>query len=439
MTTISDPSAMTPDDPRWLSWFMQQRRFDRLSRKAQTGASLITDFAAGVYEMGYPGQRRGSYELSDIVKVSRSTGGGIINQLGQFEWVSDGVARLTYDPVTLQPLGLLIEEQRTNLYLNSNDFTQSSWIKSKCTVAVSGSSPVGVAHKLTMVNGAIHSANDASGIFVGGTSGTAGNRTLTFFAKAAEVTSLRLRNNSSGALTAVDLTTGLATFGDYLKVTTASFGDGWWRISATADTTNRLDQWSVRSGVTGDGVSGFLIAGFGFEEASFSTSYIPTTTAQVTRAADVCSVNTLSPWFNATEGAIVVKFVPGTPGTGIKRVFSISDGTINNRIDAFLSSSAPPQVRTLIASAGVEQANFGSQAAPLGARSSFAMSYKADNITSALNGVISGSDLLAGIPSGLTLLSVGRNSTASAGAFLDGIIASLEYYPRVIDVQQVSA
>jgi len=43
--------------------------------------------------------------------------------------------RFDYDPVTLAPKGLLIEEQRVNYCLYSEDFTQASWAKSNTTVA----------------------------------------------------------------------------------------------------------------------------------------------------------------------------------------------------------------------------------------------------------------------------------------------------------------
>jgi hypothetical protein len=43
--------------------------------------------------------------------------------------------RFDYDPVTLAPKGLLIEEQRTNLVLYSSDFTNASWTKSLSAMA----------------------------------------------------------------------------------------------------------------------------------------------------------------------------------------------------------------------------------------------------------------------------------------------------------------
>jgi hypothetical protein len=42
-----------------------------------------------------------------------------VNSAGQIEIVAANVPRFTHDPVTLESLGLLVEEQRTNLLLNS--------------------------------------------------------------------------------------------------------------------------------------------------------------------------------------------------------------------------------------------------------------------------------------------------------------------------------
>jgi hypothetical protein len=43
------------------------------------------------------------------------------------------VARFDHDPVTTESLGLLIEEQRTNLVYYSEDFGNANWIKSNAT------------------------------------------------------------------------------------------------------------------------------------------------------------------------------------------------------------------------------------------------------------------------------------------------------------------
>ena len=82
---------------------------------------------------------------------------------------------------------------------------------------------------------------------------------------------------------------------------------------AALDPSNSIDP--ISSNYAGDGSSGPLISAAQVEAGSFPTSYIPTTTAQVTRAADVASVNVLSPWFNQSAGTFVIEHdaVAGRP------------------------------------------------------------------------------------------------------------------------------
>lgn len=57
--------------------------------------------------------------LDPRVTFTRTTGGGRFNANGQYEWLPANVPRIDYDPVTGECLGLLIEEQRTNLLTDS--------------------------------------------------------------------------------------------------------------------------------------------------------------------------------------------------------------------------------------------------------------------------------------------------------------------------------
>lgn len=51
---------------------------------------------------------------------------------------------IDHNPTTFEPLGVLIEEQRTNLCLYSDDFTNAAWVKSNLTAAKTATGPDGV-------------------------------------------------------------------------------------------------------------------------------------------------------------------------------------------------------------------------------------------------------------------------------------------------------
>jgi hypothetical protein len=73
------------------------------------------------------------------------------------------------------------------------------------------------------------------------------------------------------------------------------------------------------------------------ELGAFATSVIPTTTAATTRSADLASIGTLSPWYNASAGTIYAEFQ--TPITGNAFQASFNDATANNRVGILSSSS----------------------------------------------------------------------------------------------------
>ena len=386
--------------------------------------------------------------FGDIITFTRASGGGRINALGQYEWVSDGVARLTYDPVTLQPLGLLIEEQRTNLLTRSSNVADVAWNKVACTASPAGISPEGLpAEKITPAAGAgNHYYGQAAG-FAGAVDN--GVFSLSLRIKADGYNHFHIQGKTKSDLypaANVDLAAGTITLINASGSATASIeplSGGWYLCSLS---------WSVLTGAhplslfltpkptamnsvsfTADGVSGALVSGHQLEPASVKSSHIPTAASQVTRAADVCSVNTLAPWYNPLEGTLVVKGELASAAVVNRYLASISTpGTLNNRADIFLNAPGAAQFR-VVSSGAIQLA---AQVDNPSARA-FALTWGGGKPgQGAAGGIPSSSALIASSPT-VTQLRIGCGPLANE--FANGIIQSITYYPRVIDVQQASA
>ena len=250
--------------------------------------------------------------------------------------------RFDYNPSTLAAQGLLIEEQRTNLMLQSQFV--SGWTASAGTLTTNvTASPDGTTNAASFIEdstNAVRSINQSSQSFTAGATLTAslfvkqtGGATRHFriqISTNAGVNGFRAYFNlatNSVALQTQGFGTGTAVAN---SATITPVGNGWYRISAsgTVDPAATVasgmgfmqDTPSGAATYTGDGTSGLFLWGAQLEAGAFPTSYIPTTVAQVTRNADVASVNTLSPWLNQAEGTLFAEFtarlgVTQTPAT----------------------------------------------------------------------------------------------------------------------------
>lgn len=255
--------------------------------------------------------------FGDIITFSRASGGGRFNSSGVYEWVGNNVPRFDHDPVTGQPLGILIEPQRTNLYENSQIIGGSIGTTAiiNSVVAPDGTTTADQLIEDGM-NGEHYSADRGISITAGG------NYTFSVFVKplasgSARMLYLRVAagGNVFGSFFDMVSKTHQVQFGP-AEVGYQELPYGWFRawikFNATATGTSvfRLQLASYSSPPSfyvGDGVSGLALWGAQVEQGGTGlSSYIPTGASQVTRAADVASVNTLSPWYNASEGTFEV-------------------------------------------------------------------------------------------------------------------------------------
>jgi hypothetical protein len=389
-----------------------------------------------------------NYAFADLITFTRSTTGTFVGSNGLIQSAAIDAPRFDFSPVTLAPLGLLIEEQRVNLFLYSAQFDNAAWVKGNSTVTANATtSPDGTANADKLVENTATSTHQITQqtAFVSGTT-----YTWSFFVKAAERSVVRVLFPAAAFtsnLTAnFDLATGAwrtasPTPSAALTLTSQNAGNGWYRITASTAATASVNQTilllmcdspSNTGNYTGDGTSGVFIWGAQLEAGAFPTSYIPTVASTVTRAADVAVMTgtQFSPWYNQNEGTIIASWsttsvvVPTALG-----VFGVSDGTANERIQ-IRRVPAANEASFIVVDGGVVQYN-----TPITASSGInisALAYRVNDFISANNGTLGAADLSGTLPTP-TQAEIGFGQGLT---YLNGHLRNVTYYPtRLTDAQ----
>lgn len=210
---------------------------------------------------------------------------------------------------------LLLEPQRTNLALFSEQIDNAAWTKVQSSVtANNAASPDG------FINADKFIANTTSNLHFANSSiaNVAAPWTYSVFAKAAGYDRLIMWVAGTNFV-GFNLTTGLVESTLGTGITSANiqnYGNGWYRCSITS--TSASSGTSIAFAVfnatftdgnsnpifTGNGTDGILIYGAQFEAGSYVSSYIPTLGASVTRSADVALKPGISSLIGQQEGVI---------------------------------------------------------------------------------------------------------------------------------------
>jgi hypothetical protein len=334
------------------------------------------------------------------------------NSAGNIVNVASGVGRVHYRNAdgSLSSTGrLLLEPPRTNLVTFSEMFSDVAWTKLNSTISANTTiAPNGTltADTITANVGTPISSN----VDFATATGT-GNFTASIFAKKGSVDWLYIRQGNSGGGTSVvrawfNLNTGTigSTSPAAISRSIEDYGNGWYRCSMT---------FSVLSGgvprpqfylSTGDGVTTlnsdgsqfFYLWGAQLEAAAYASSYIPTTTAAVTRLADAASKTGVSSLIGQTEGTVYFDFVYNFLDTSVAQLFSISDETVSNRL--FIGFVFNNLLTAQVRNGGSTQAQIESSSLTVGNRYKAAVGYKQNDIVFYINGVQIGTDLSANIP-----------------------------------------
>jgi hypothetical protein len=376
--------------------------------------------------------------LDPQITFTRASSATFFDSAGVLQSAANNVPRFDYNPATLAARGLLIEEARTNLLTYSEEFDDASWTKLNSSVTANAV----VAPDGTLTGDLlIPNTTNAQHRLDQTPTSTTTSQTFSVYAKAGGYNFVGLRIGGSG--TSFNLSTGaVSASGSGSVGSITAVGNGWYRCSivVAAAAANDIARINVADAATpaasfaGDGFSGIYIWGAQLEAGAFPTSYIPTTTTALTRAADVASVNTLSPWFNASEGTLFAE-AQWFGLTANDYYMAFNDGTSNNVLGIGINSAG--NFRFVAIVGGSTEASIISGAATINTTFKHAGAYELNNYAATANGASPNQDTTANVPSGISSMSL--NSSLGTTNQLNGYLRRITYYPRRLSNAELQA
>lgn len=382
------------------------------------------------------------------VTFTRAGSATYFDAAGMLQTALADVPRFDHDPVTKAPKGLLIEGPRTNLLLQSEEFSDAAWVKGNSTIDPNSiAAPTGAMTADTLVASGTSIPSLTQGFSI--TSGTI--YTASCFFKKKDVSRIAILFfgadfNSGGAnlSTTFDLDAGSITSQGHTTATITNVGGGWYRCTvthlatATRTVTVQLCRFSGASTTSGFGT---YVWGAQLEAGAFPSSYIPTTTAAATRAADTAVMTgaNFSRWFNPNEGTFLVEFyrdllfaagdvlsvARSAPGFGPRHQLSVSP---TNRIEY-----------AVVGNAGAVVFQKGATYSAAG-RQRISAAYGSSDFAVAVNGGPALTGPYNDPPTALDALYIGI-SEAGTGQ-INGHIRSIRYWPTRLSnatLQEITA
>lgn len=351
-----------------------------------------------------------TYGYPSLLTFTRASAATRITASGYMEDVDSGILRHDYDPDTGEYLGVLVEESRTNLF---------KYTKALITDWTSGAG-------LTVTAGYEH------GLY-----------------RATEMT--RLQYSGSGAsyqLQAVTLTSGTTyTISVYGRAIGAAqsvslFAQGGAHLDTqTWGTTFARHTYTFTATYTGTNTAG-LDLGSGtakdisveciqIEAGANASSYILTTTASATRAADVLSVAVAGFPYRQDQGTVYVEFEVESIGADAY-VFTLYEDA-SNHISLYIDTSGDVWFIVLIGGATQIQINAG--AVSVGTRHKMAVSWLENDFAACLDGGTVGTGSPGTVPNAVNTLYFG--SLTGIMYWLNGHLPQVACFPRRLSNAQL--
>ena len=381
--------------------------------------------------------------------------------------------RHDYNPITKEYLGILIEESRSNIVLQS-DTIGSLWTQSNISANTLNAiiSPDGTLGGDLLVEdntvGQHVSMQTASGVVSGATI------SVSSFFKSKERDKVVLRCSTNSGTDRFEVLADIANgvimseatngTGKIYNSNIEPYANGWYRVSATGvpgTATNptiwRMMANNITSNYPGDNASGLYIWGAQLEEHqsgtgnnSSETSYIPTTGAStVTRSADLWQISTDKFEFDENEGTTFINFTwprnkesGGSDGSGL---FNFTDvgitGEIRLRVSdtRIIGETVPGSFSPGFANSASYPGTIKS-IPPTEDNTKIAMGWKKNEGDLSYNGIATATDTSLDIPPNMTNLFLGNNRNSRT--YLNGHLKQFLYWPKKLtklEIQELTS
>lgn len=362
-----------------------------------------------------------------------------VDASGILQTAAANVARFTHDPTSLASLGLMIEEQRTNILTHSKDLSASGV---SFADVVETHDPVGIVGPDGAENVAVLTAGATTVNSYKNYTATVALCSATVFMKLGNIATrmnfVGIYNVTSATHLArgrLNLGTGAWTWitnpGANGTSRVTVFPNGWYRVS--------ISYWGA--GITigntvrvyfGDSGSGMTIGDYNYfdclqiEEAASPSSYIPTNGAAATRGADVATMTFSSSAFADLPFTIQTKWrhnVPTMAAGADSPVFRLKDGAAKHWTLAHGKTGSGAVA--VSSSAGEALSIAAGNASPF-TDARLAMKMETNSTRASLDGAAVVADTTCTVDSSMTTLLLGCDGTE----YLNGTIAELNILKR---------
>ena len=395
-----------------------------------------------------------SRSLDPRITFARGSAATYFDKAGNIQIAGKNEPRFDHNPATGESLGLLLEEESTNL-VNSNA-NAVNWISGSATQETTY--PIKGLYTTRLMD---LSTDGDSPFLNGGAYGTGSTIvvTMSMYIDAVNSTSSTVLmymfgggyinhqwNISSGvpvpnntfSINGSNYNTGSAQAIDC--------GGGIYRLVLTASYTGSSTNTRFYVGPSGADSDYVIVAGMQTEVRPFPTSVIITNGSPVSRNYDNAQIlgANFTDTFNQFEGTFVAECDrgnDGTEGAGIGTMRALTDSYFDMVQFGEFYNNGGSIGRVYIG--GNAQTNIGAtHTTGQGVFNRYSFAYKKDSFGGAINGAVQGEDTSGNVPTILAKFLFGRYSDNGATQNLDGHIKYLYYYPKRLtnaQLQQITS